>query len=138
MFFARSQLVVLCVALALLVGCGNSGGGGSGDPVDAPSSLAGRTIDVTINSGSGFFATTGTFRVSFGGSNYAIQGDGVNVGNSIGFYSYAAVGAVGTAVFIDSLVGDGNFAFTYTSSSRGTYSANAAIGGFQSGTFRER
>ena len=132
---------ITCIAtfatLLLSFGCGGEKNAGSSAPISAPASLDGRTLDCTVTSGSGGFATTGTFRISFAASTYAILGDGVNVGNSVGTYNYLAVGAVGTAAFVDSVIGSGNFAFTYTSATTGTYSANGAVGGIQAGTFVE-
>ena len=131
------RVVLLFGALVVLVGCGSNGGGGSGELVDAPTSLVGRTLDATVTSGSGAFATTGSFRVSFGTSTYALQGDGVNVANSSGTYTYTAVGSVGTAPFIDSGLGSGHtFAFTYTSTTTGNYSISGPAG-VQAGTFVE-
>ena len=121
------------------IGCSDGGSGSSGNPVavDAPASLDGRTIDARVTSGSGVLASQGTFRISFAATTYAIQGDGVNVVNSNGTYSYAAVGSVGTANFNDVVVGTGTFAFTYTSATGGTYSVDVAAGGSQAGTFVE-
>jgi hypothetical protein len=126
------------VAMLLSFSCGGDGNSGSSaPPVSAPPSLENRTLDCVVTSGSGGFATTGTFRVSFTASTYAILGDGVNTANSNGTYTYTQVGDVGTATFIDSVIGAGNFAFTYTSASAGTYSVNATAGGAQAGTFVE-
>lgn len=145
MIFARSLLAVLCVALAILVGCGVSGDGGSGDPVDAPVSLNGRTIDCTITSGSGAFDTTGTFTIfilfPFSSRAYEIERNGIGVVTNSGTFTYTAVGAVGTMSFADNVIGDGSFVFTYTMrdlgapTSAGTFSANAVGGGTQTGTF---
>lgn len=142
MFILRWDTCIITTALLLSFGCGDGENitTGSSDPppaISAPASLAGRTLDATISAGSGAFATTGTFRISFTASTYAIMGDGVNTANSNGTYTYTAVGAVGTANITDNLLGNGNFAFTYTSASAGTYSANATVGGTQAGTFVE-
>jgi len=129
------------VALLLPFGCGDGGGSSSGSSapaISAPASLDGRTFDCTVKSGNGLYATTGTFRISFTAASYAILGDGVNTANSIGTYTYLAVGAVGTMINDDALLGISNIFYTYTSASAGTYSANAAVGGPQAGTFVER
>ena len=77
------RALALCVPLAVLVGCGTSGDGGSGDPVDAPSSLNGRTIECTITSGSDPFPTTGTFTIfilfPFSSRAYEIERNGISV-----------------------------------------------------------
>ncbi len=75
---------------------------------------------------------------------YEIERDGVPVVTNSGTYTYSADGAVGTVNFTDSVIGEGTFVFTYTrrepkvgeaTTSEGTYSANAAAGGTQTGTF---
>ena len=88
MFMLRWDTCIITTALLLAFGCGGENTTtGSSDPppaISAPASLAGRTLDATVSSGSGAFATTGTFRVSFTASTYAIMGDGVNTANSNG------------------------------------------------------
>ena len=131
---------ILTVALQVALGCGSdsdSGSSGQAPVIEAPASMSGRTFDGTVATGSGVLASTGTFRISFAASTYAVLGDGVDVANSNGTYTYSAVGAVGTAAFVDSGLGSGNFAFTYTSANTGTYSANNTAGGIQAGTFVE-
>ena len=131
----RSITIAAFAFCFLALGCQPGGGSGSsGPPIAAPASLSGRTFNATVISGSGVFATRGTFRISFGATTYAVQGDGVNVANSNGTYSYSAIGSIGTALVNDSIGGPLNFAFTYTSSSGGTYAVNGSNGN-QSGRF---
>ena len=132
--------VIFVIAVASGSGCGgsNSKSGSSGGAVDAPASLSGRTFDGTVTSGNGILANTGTFRISFAATTYAIVGDGVNTANSNGTYTYTAVGAVGTAITLDNLSGAGEFAFTYNTVNTGTYAASVVAGGSQAGTFIER
>ena len=135
------------VIVALSLGCGDDSDSGS-SVIEAPSSLAGRTIDATITSGSGVFATTGTFKIFILGlppsTTYEIERNGVMVVTNSGTYTYSAAGAVGTMSFADSVIGEGTFTFTYTrrelkvgvaTTSAGTFSASAAVGGTQTGTF---
>ena len=86
-----------------------------------------------------------SFRPQEGAIKYTAPAGGLAAGtvmlleftNSSGTYTYAAVGSVGTANFIDNQSGPGSFAFTYTSATTGTYSATIAAGGTQAGTFVE-
>ncbi len=144
----RWATCIVIVALLLSFGCGDSGSSGTTSDVSAPGSLRARIIDCTITSGSGIFATTGTLKIFFllpsSPLTYEIELNGVEVVHSSGTYTYTADGDVGTMNFTDSVIGDGAFVFTYTmrdpkvgeaTTSSGTYSANAAAGGTQAGTF---
>jgi hypothetical protein len=135
------RLGVMLSLVILTSGCKGGGGssGSSGQPVAAPATVNGRTYDARVTSGTGAFASSGTFRASFATSTYAIQGDGVNVANSNGTYTYSAIGTVGTAIFFDSVAGGPNtLAFSYTSTTSGSYSISSAGIGSQAGTFVER
>ena len=137
------------VIVALSLGCGSGGGSSSGSSgISAPTGLSARTIDCTITSGSGVFATTGTFSIVFSPpspvTTYEIERDGVPVVTNSGTYSYSADGAVCTANFTYIVIGEGTFVFSCTrrypqvgeaTTSEGTYSANAASGGTHTATF---
>jgi len=78
-----------------LISCNDN----SSSEVTAPQSLAGKLYKVTIISGTSFFATKGTYTVNFSENQniYTITGDGVNVGDSTGLYTYFADGSDGKA-----------------------------------------
>ena len=111
------------------------------NPIDliAPSSIAGETIRMTITSGAGSFSTTGTYTVSISANQdiYTVTGDGVNVGNSAGNYTYSANNNIGVISIIDSVLGAGAFALTFTSTTSGTFAATVASdpASNQAGTF---
>ena len=134
----------LIVAAIMLSGCGgggSDGGGGGGTSAVAPSSIVGKFYKMTITSGSGFFATTGTYTVSFSANQniYTVKGDGVNVADSAGTYTYSASGSNGTVSVVDSLIGNGAFSLTFASTTSGTFVATAASdpNSSQSGSFTE-
>ena len=117
---------------------------GGAAAVSAPGTIAGKTYRVTVESGSGGFATTGTFTVVFLSSQpiYTKQGDGVNTGDSFGFYIYSSSGDSGTVKIEDSLAPNtiSIYSFTFNTAISGTYVATttADVNSRQSGTFTER
>ena len=117
----------LLIFVFSLAACGGSGGGGS-SAVTAPSSVAGKVYGATVTSGAGFFARTGTFTVNFSATQdtYFVTGDGVNVADSAGTYTYSANGNVGTVSIFDSISGNGSYVLTFTSTTSGTFLATAA------------
>jgi hypothetical protein len=108
----------------VLVGCGSSDSTPA-PSVSAPASISGKTLKVTISSGSGGFATTGTadFVISNTTNQYTLNGDGVNVANSAGTFSYSSSGNKGTLAVDDSAFGNGNYYLTFTSTTSGTFTA---------------
>lgn len=117
---------------------------GEAAAVSAPATVAGKTYRITVESGSGMFATTGTFTVAFLSSQpiYTKQGDGVNIGDSFGFYIYSASGDSGTLEIEDSNAPDTilSYSFTFNTAISGTYVATLAadVNSTQSGTFTEQ
>ena len=115
---------------------------GGAATVSAPATLAGKTYRVTVESGSGVFATTGTFTVVFQDSQpiYTTQGDGVNIGNSWGMYIYSPSDASGTVEIEDASGTNSIYSFTFNTATAGTYvaTATADVNSSQSGTFTER
>ena len=109
----------------VLVGCSSSDSTTT-PSVSAPASISGKTIKITVSSGSGGFATTGTadFVTSNTTNQYTINGDGINVANAAGTFSYSSSGNKGTVAFDDSAFGKGNFNLTFTSTTSGTYTAD--------------
>ena len=126
-------------ALILIQGCSSSGDDSSTPAVTAPTSIAGETVKMTITSGAGFFATTGTYTVSFSANQniYIVTGDGVNVADSSGTYTYTANNNIGVVSIVDSVVGAGAFALTFTSTTGGTFFATVVSdpASNQAGTF---
>jgi hypothetical protein len=115
---------------------------GGAAAVSAPGTLAGKTYRVTVESGSGVFATTGTFTVGFLSSQpfYTKQGDGVNTGDSWGMYIYSSSGDSGTVKVEDSVVQNATYSITFNTATSGTYvvTSTAGVNSRQSGTFTER
>jgi hypothetical protein len=109
----------------VIVGCSSSDSTPA-PSVTAPTSISGQTIKGTITSGSGGFATTGTsdFVTSNTTNQYTLNGDGVNVANSAGTFSYSSSGNKGTMAVDDSAFGKGNYFLTFTSNTSGTFTAN--------------
>ena len=103
----------------------------------SPSSIAGRTIQLNISSGSSPFASSGSYRFlpSALDSSYAIVPISGLIAASTGPYSYAKTGA-STALlsFTDSVAGALTADCTFTTASSGTYVLTGG-GGNQSGTF---
>ncbi len=129
-----------------LISCSIGSSDGGAAAVLAPSALAGKTYQVTVESSSGVFTKTGTFTVVFSSSQptYTSQGDGVNFGDSGGMYIYTSSGDSGTVKTNDSVVSKVVYSFTFNTASSGTYVATATAGvnsnqsGKFSGTFIER
>jgi hypothetical protein len=111
-------------AFIIIQGC-SSGGDSSAPAVTAPTSIAGDTVMMTIASGAGVFATTGTLTVAFSANQniYTVTGDGVNVADSAGTYTYSANNNIGVVSIVDSVVGAGTITLTFTSVTSGTFAA---------------
>jgi len=110
--------------------------------VSAPGTLAGKTYRVTVGSGSGVFASTGTFTVGFLSAQpiYTTQWDGVNFRDSWGMYIYSSSGDSGTVKVEDSSGKNAIYSFTFNTAISGTYVATetADVNSRQSGTFTEQ
>jgi hypothetical protein len=127
-------------ALFLIQGCSSGGDDAPPAPaVTAPTSIAGETIGMTITSGAGVFATTGTYTVSISANQniYTVTGDGINVADSAGTYTYSANNNIGVVSIVDSVVGAGAFTLTFTSTTSGTFTATVVSdpASNQAGTF---
>ena len=130
---------LILFALILIQSCSSGGGDSSTPTVTAPTSIAGETVKMTITSGAGFFATTGTYTVSFSANQniYTVTGDVVNVADSAGTYTYSANNNIGVASIVDSILGAGAFVLTFTSTTSGTFVATVVSdpASNQAGTF---
>ena len=140
---AMACFTFLCLTMSL-VSCsigGISSSDGEAAAVSAPGTLAGKTYRVTAESGSGVFASTGTFTIAFLSSQpwYTTQGDGVNFFNSWGMYIYSSSGASGTVKVEDSNVSKVVLSFTFNTAISGTYAVTSTADGNSklSGTFTE-
>ncbi len=131
-----------------LISCsigGINSSNGEAAAVSAPGILDGKTYQVTVESGSGKFPKTGTFTVVFLSSQpwYTSKGDGVNIGDTWGMYSYSSSGASGTIKVTDSAGGDITYSVTFDTAISGTWTrattetATAGVNSTQSGTFTE-
>ena len=109
--------------------------------VSAPDTLTGKTYRVTVESGSGVFASTGTFTVRFLSDQpiYTVQWDGVKFRDSWGMYIYSSSGDSGTVKVEDSSGENSVYSFTFSTATSGTYVATAMedVNSRQSGTFTE-
>jgi hypothetical protein len=117
---------IFLVVIFFATGCGgDSTSSNSNSRVSAPSSLAGKSYRMTVNTGAGLFATAGTSMVAFSNTanTYKVLGDGVNSINSSGSYTYTASGSQGNAAIVNSSISNGNFILTFTSSNTGTFQA---------------
>jgi len=73
-------------------------------------------------------------------SGRSTQGDGVNTGDSFGFYIYSSSGDSGTVKVEDSVVQNAIYSVTFNTAISGTYvvTATADVNSRQSGTFTEQ
>ena len=130
--------LILLFTCFVIVSCGADSGS---DSFTAPSSISGKVYRMTVDSGAGFFATTGTYTLSFSSTQntYVVTGDGVNVADSVGSYTFTTNGNLVIASIVDSSLGNGSFALTYSSATGGTFLATAAsdAASNQSGRFVE-
>jgi hypothetical protein len=143
---ATASFIFLLLTMSL-ISCSSGthvSGNGEAAAVSAPATVAGRTYRITVETGSGMFAPTGTFTVTFLSSQpiYTKQGDGVTVGDSWGMYIYSASGDSGTLEIEDSYAPDTilSYSFTFNTAISGTYVATVAsdVNSTQSGTFTEQ
>ena len=135
-------LLVLTMSLISCSSGTNVISNGGSAAVSSPATLAGKAYRVTVQSGSGAFATAGTFTVDFLSSQpfYTRKGDGVNTGDSWGMYIYSPSGASGTVEVDDSIGLKLVYSFTFNTAISGSYVATSTSdeNSRQSGTFTER
>lgn len=115
---------------------------GGAAAVSAPDTLAGKTYRVTVESGSGVFASKCKFTVGFLSARpiYTTQWDGVNFRDSWGMYIYSSSGGSGTVKVEDSSGKNAIYSLTFSTATSGTYvvTATADVNSRQSGTFTEQ
>jgi hypothetical protein len=102
-------------------------------------SVAGESVECTVQAGLYPFATTGTFtfKAATSGDTYLVVGDGVNTAGSSGTYSYSKINATTGALQIeDSKAGAGTIYIAFSSSSTGEFAVTSPLtGGYQIGSF---
>lgn len=107
--------------------------------VSAPTTISGGSFKGTITSGSGGFASSGRsmFVASGTDNKYKVLGDGINTINTNGTFTYSASKNKATITFDDSVLGKGNYSFTFTSKTTGNYTADLEQSGLakQTGLF---
>ena len=134
-------LIGVFLSIALM-GCSSIESNNIDSDALAPSSISGKTFQFTIASGSGVYPSTGTWTVVISDTNnqYVVTGDTVNTDNSAGLFTYKANGDKGRVYFYDSAPGKGHLYLTFTSSTSGTYTADAVHSSYshQSGSFVEQ
>lgn len=117
------------ILLSIVIsGCGSDNSNDSNDlNVSAPTTISGKSIKATVTSGSGGFASSGRsmFVVSNTNNTYKVLGDGINTINTKGTFSYSADDNKATIAFDDSVLGKGNYNFTFTTKTKGTYTAGS-------------
>lgn len=121
-------LAILLVVIFLINGCSDdSSNNNLNSSAPAPNSISGKSYRITINFGTGLFATAGKTVVVFSNTAYTYKalGDGVYSFNSSGSYTYTANGSQGDVAIVDSALSNSSFILTYTSSTTGTYQALA-------------
>lgn len=122
---ALACLIFLSLAMSL-ISCstgGTSGSDGEATAVSAPGSLAGKSYRVIVESGSGVFASTGTFTIASLSSQprYTTQGDGVNFFDSWGMYICSSRGASGTINVEDANISKVGPSFILNTAISGTF-----------------
>ena len=149
MNYKKSFALTTClVSLALVTGCpgNNSSSNNQNNNGQAPTSLAGKTINVTVTGGQAPFANSGSyiFTPTSGDGNsgtYSLQGSG-GVQSNIGTYTYSASGSTGNLIETEQSGTLVNNTLTFNSATSGTISSSSPpgngprdVGGSQQGTF---
>ena len=104
----------------------------------APSSVLGKTFVCSLNDGAGNLASTGTaiLKIADTGNSYTIQGDGLDVPDSSGTYSYLTINsATGKLVLNDSVAGNCAVFLAFTDAGGGSYGIQEDANNFQVGDF---
>ena len=103
----------------------------------APASISGRAVILTITNGNGPFASSGSYRFlasATGDGTYGVIGLS-NVAPSYGTFTYTSNGSQGTVSFNDSVIGvSGVSVLTFTSATSGNF-ITTIPGASQSGSF---
>ncbi len=138
-------LALSLVSMMYLTACDDDDddkGGSSNSSNIAPVGFGGRTASVAVNDGSTPFSNTGTYTLVTDGASgdtsgsYTITGDGANIGDSTGTYTYNRTGTnTATLVLEDSSLGTVTSELTFDAGNSGSLVTSDSTGGFQTGTF---
>ena len=111
----------------VIAGCDSSNDQNIQAPVSAPTTILGKSIKGSITFGDGGFALSGrsTFVTSSTDNKYKVIGDGTHTINSRGTFLYSANNKKVTLAFNNSILGKGNYYFTFTSKTTGSYIADS-------------
>ena len=137
----KKTLIAISMGLVFsLTGCGGSGGSNSGaSNIDAPTSIKGMSFRHSISSGAGGFAVTGQYvaTMSSNSNTYVIAGDGNNVVNSTGTYTYSKNNNIGLVNANDSVLSEIKCTYTFSTTTSGSYICQSLVnaGVQQNGTF---
>jgi hypothetical protein len=141
MKFNKSIALAAClVSLVLVTGCPSDNKSNNNPPPttgSAPSSLAGKTLNVSISSGAAPFASSGSYAFTPGGDGtsgrYQLTGTQANNGS----YTYTKTGDnTATLVQNEDLNGTvDNSTLTFQSNTTGTIHSTSNKGGSQDGSF---
>ena len=137
----KANLFIAVFLGIALIGCSSIDSNNIESDLVAPSSISGKTFELTISSGSGF-ASSGTWTVAVSNTDnqYTTTWDAPNPGTSAGLFTYTANGNKGRIFFYDSGWGRGHLYLIFTSPTSGTYTADSMSNSSanQSGTFVEQ
>lgn len=137
-------LLGLMLVVMMLSGLACGGGGDDDNDNDndlAPDSVAGRSYQVTVNTGTGLFAATGTATLAFNADGtYTTSGADTNILEDNGTYTETKLSADTVQIVLNSAVvaefQGATYIFTYTGDQVGSFTASLN-GDTQAGTFRE-
>ena len=131
---------LLSVFLVVIMLSGLACSSDNGDDDLAPGSVAGKSYQVTVSSGTGLFATTGVATLIFNADGtYTTTGD-QNIAQDNGTYTYTKVSSDTSEITLNSAVVPGfqaTYVFTYTNEREGNFTASLPSGDTQTGTFTE-
>jgi hypothetical protein len=122
------RIISLIGITTWLIACGGGGGGPASS--SGPASINGNTYIATISTGSGGFASSGSYKVSFSSSTYNLVGSG-GVADSNGTYSYLN----GIITMEDATLSSISCRLNFASETSGTYTCSGPSNSGQSGTF---
>ena len=131
----HASIALSTLIIALAAGCGDDGGSGN-----APDSIAGRSLSVTVTGGGAPFSSTGSYVFSATGDgkhgNYQLLGQG-GVQSNNGVYSWTKTGD--NTVFLLETEESGTLVqntLTFNTPNSGTiHSSSSNVGGYEDGTF---
>lgn len=135
---------LLLFSLLFITACNGDSGSdkkSSNNSITPPTSIAGKVYRFIIQTGTGYFATSGSFTIGLSATSdtYYLAGETPSVADSAGIYTYTISGVNGSLAMVDSVMGVGTCLFTFLTNTSGKYqcTVQADPGSTQSGTFAE-